>query len=333
VRLLLAYMVLNRARHVGREELIGSLWPANPPLSRDAALRTLLSRLRSVLGRSALVGRDELNLELTEPAWIDTEAAESELGRAQDALDRGDARVAWALAQVPFNITSRGLLPGSEMSWLEPRRRELVQVRLQALEVIGRAGLTLGGTQLGSVERASRALIDSEPYRESGYVLLMQALAARGNVAEGLRVFERLRTLLRDELGTAPAPDTIAAHERLLHPSGRIARPAGDYRSPSEQPAIQFPAELRARGAGPLVGRVRELEQLEHRWELERGAVRPEPEGEEARLAPGGAERVILLAGDPGIGKTRLIAELARRAHESGAVVLAGASPEDTLAP
>jgi hypothetical protein len=179
VRLLLAYMVLNRARHVGREELIGSLWPANPPLSQDAALRTLL----------------------------------------------------------------------------------------------------------------------------------------------------------RDELGTAPAPDTIAAHERLLHPSGRIARPAGDYRSPSEQPAIQLPAELRARGAGPLVGRVRELEQLEHRWELERGAVRPEPEGEEARLAPGGAERVVLLAGDPGIGKTRLIAELARRAHESGVVVLAGASPEDTLAP
>src|ERR1700735_111368 len=52
VRLLLAYMVLNRARHVGREELIGSLWPANPPRSQDAALRTLLSRLRSVLGSS-----------------------------------------------------------------------------------------------------------------------------------------------------------------------------------------------------------------------------------------------------------------------------------------
>ena len=54
------------------------------------------------------------------------------------------------------------------------------------------------------MERAARTLIETEPYRESGYVLLMAALEAQGNVAEGLRVFERLRTLLRDELGTRP---------------------------------------------------------------------------------------------------------------------------------
>ena len=47
--------------------------------------------------------------------------------------------------------------------WLEPRRRELEDVRLQALEVIGRAGLSLGGSQLASVERAARSLIETEP--------------------------------------------------------------------------------------------------------------------------------------------------------------------------
>ena len=50
VRLLLAYLLLNRTRHVGREELIGALWPDRAPVSQDAALRTLLSRLRSALG-------------------------------------------------------------------------------------------------------------------------------------------------------------------------------------------------------------------------------------------------------------------------------------------
>ena len=50
VPLLLAYLVLNRDRAVGREELIGALWPDNAPRSQDAALRTLLSRLRSALG-------------------------------------------------------------------------------------------------------------------------------------------------------------------------------------------------------------------------------------------------------------------------------------------
>ena len=215
VPLLLAYLVLNRDRYVGREELIGALWPFQAPRSQDAALRTLLSRLRSALGSSALAGRDELGLVLPEPVWIDVEAAVVEVQRAQQTLERGDVRSAWALAQVPLNIAGRWLLPGSQARWLEPRRRELEDVRLRALEVIGRAGLSLGGTQLASVERAARSLIEAEPYRESGYALLMEALALQGNVAEGLLVFDRLRTLLRDELGTMPSAETIALHERL----------------------------------------------------------------------------------------------------------------------
>jgi DNA-binding SARP family transcriptional activator len=234
VPLLLAYLVLNRDRLVGREELIGALWPEHAPQSQDAAMRTLLSRLRSALGSSVLAGRDELELELPEPAWVDVEAAASEVARARHALEVNDPRAAWALAQVPLNIASRGLLPGTQANWLEPRRRELSDIRLQALEVIGRAGLSLGGTQLGSVERAARTLIESEPYRESGYVLLMAALDAEGNVAEGLRVFERLRSLLRDELGTAPSPEAMQMHERLLHPPPARGR---TRRSPAGRPA------------------------------------------------------------------------------------------------
>jgi DNA-binding SARP family transcriptional activator len=88
VPLLLAYLVLNRNRYVGREELIGALWPFQAPRSQDAALRTLLSRLRSVLGSSALPGRDELGLVLPEPVWIDIEAAVVEVQRAHQTLER-----------------------------------------------------------------------------------------------------------------------------------------------------------------------------------------------------------------------------------------------------
>ncbi len=341
VPLLLAYMLLNRSRHIGREELIGALWPHEAPVSQDAALRTLLSRLRSALGSSSVAGRDELILELPSPVWIDLEAAALEVERAGQALDRGDARSAWAIAQVPLNIAGRGLLPGSQAVWLEPRRRELEDVRLQALEVIGRAGLKLGGSQLSSVERAARSLIESEPYRESGYVLLMEACAAQGNVAEGLRVFETLRTLLREELGTSPSPETIAAHERLLRPSARVheREAAGDrggrkYRT-------ELPAELAVRGAAPLVGRTRDLERLGKLWN-----AATEPHGGTNRAAAtvphGGADRgapsdpvgrLVLLTGDPGIGKSRLAAEIARRAQDAGAFVLAGRSPQEALVP
>ena len=247
--------VLNRDRYVGREELIGALWPFQAPRSQDAALRTLLSRLRSVLGSSALAGRDELGLVLPEPVWIDIEAAVIEVQRAQQTLERGDVRSAWALAQVPLNIAGRGLLPGSQARWLEPRRRELEDVRLRALEVIGRAGLSMGGTQLASVERAARNLIEAEPYRESGYALLMEALALQGNVAEGLLVFDRLRTLLRDELGTMPSAETIAVHERLLRPR---RPPRRRRRRPGRHRGVRGRVAARARGARPrAAGRAR----------------------------------------------------------------------------
>ena len=331
VPLLLAYLVLNRARHVGRDELIDALWPNQPPVSQDAALRTLLSRLRSSLGSSALAGRDELILALPEPVWIDVEAAAAEVTRALDALTRGDARRAWALAQVPLNIASRGLLPGAQATWLEPPRRELADVRQQALEVIGRAGLMMGGTQLQSAERAARTLIETEPYRESGYVLLMEALSARGNVAEALRVFDGLRTLLRDELGTNPSAEAIAAHERLLRPLERGRETGGPSTRISARPAIPLPAELRQRAQGQLIGRAQEIADLAARWDRVCGVAGA---GAGSRASPdsqGG--RIVLLAGDAGIGKTTLTAELALGVHDAGAIVLAGRSPRETVVP
>jgi DNA-binding SARP family transcriptional activator/tetratricopeptide (TPR) repeat protein len=335
VRLLLAYLVINRDRRVGRDELIGAVWPETAPRSQDAALRTLLSRLRSVAGADLLVGRDELTLALPEPAWVDLEAAAAELQGAAEALEHGDPRTAWAHAQIPLNIAGRGLLPGAQAPWLEPLRRELAQVRLQALEIVGRAGLELGGSQLSSVERAGRTLIESEPYRESGYVLLIEALRRQGNVAEGLLVFERLRGLLRDELGTTPSPETIAVHARLLHPRepapAHPAPPVPVTHAPASvaesqdadaaeadapgRESIGAPLELMALSSATLVGRGAQLEELERWWV---GTDR---------------ERALLLSGEAGIGKSRLLAEQARRVHQTGAIVLAGRAPEETVVP
>ena len=54
------------------------------------------------------------------------------------------------------------------------------------------------------------------PFRESGHRLLMRSLAAEGNTAEALRVYEHLRCLLRDELGVTPSPPTQELHQELL---------------------------------------------------------------------------------------------------------------------
>ncbi|MGH2909128.1 MAG: ATP-binding protein, partial [Solirubrobacteraceae bacterium] len=222
------------------------------------------------------------------------------------------------LAQVPLNIAGRGLLPGVQAGWVEPRRRELAELRLQALEVIGRAGLELGGTQLGSVERAGRALIELEPFRESGYVLLMEALAAQGNIAEAVRVFERLRRLLRDDLGTVPSPEVIVVQERLLGMGGAASRPRGregtEVTAPAGRTELELPGALRVLAEDAIVGRDRELAAIRDWWANAR-------------------ERMLLLAGEPGMGKSRLQAELASELHEAGAIVLAGHAPDEVLVP
>jgi DNA-binding SARP family transcriptional activator len=92
----------------------------------------------------------------------------------------------------------------------------LEEVRLRGLECFAAAGLGLGGTALAQAEERARMLTELAPYRETGYRILMETLERRGNVAEALRAYERLRVLLREELGVAPSPTVQAVHRRLL---------------------------------------------------------------------------------------------------------------------
>ncbi len=64
----------------------------------------------------------------------------------------------------------------------------------------------------------------------------MEAHAAHGNMAEALRVYELLRVLLRDELGTSPAAGLAALHQRLLtRDEDRTARPFTGQPTPESE--------------------------------------------------------------------------------------------------
>lgn len=215
-RVLLAYLVLNRNRPVGRDELIAAIWPDSAPVDPSASLRTQLSHLRSAIGADALAGRDTVELRLHENAWVDVEAAEWAIQVADSALESRDWKDAWVHAHISLNIAGRPFLSGFEASWVDEVRAELGELELRSREVISRAGVGLGGSELAGAERSARALIRAAPFRETGYLNLMEALAASGNTAEALRTYDELRRLLRDELGSAPGAEIQALHRRLL---------------------------------------------------------------------------------------------------------------------
>jgi DNA-binding SARP family transcriptional activator len=215
-RLLFVYLSLHRTRPARRDELAGALWPEQPPAAPDTALSALLSKLRRILGEGRLEGRNDVQLVLPPGTWVDLEAATEGIHRAEAAIARGDWAAAWGPARVAQHVAVRGFMPSEDAPWVQQQRRQLEAVYARALELTAHACLGVGGAELDTAERSARRLVGAAPFRESGYRLLMQILAARGNTAEALLVYDDLRCRLRDELGAAPSAETQTLHGSLL---------------------------------------------------------------------------------------------------------------------
>lgn len=215
-RLLFTYLVLNRRRRVDREELLVAVYGEEANRAHQPRLSVLLSRVRQVVGGELLTGRAELELLLPPRSFVDVESAIDAAHRAESHIARGEWAEAWGPSGIAYHVASRPLLQGLDRPWLDEWRRRLDEVRLRGLECFARARLGLGGPTLPQAEECARRLIELAPYRETGHQILMEALAQGGNVAEALRVYDRLRLRLRDDLGIAPAAAVQELHRRLL---------------------------------------------------------------------------------------------------------------------
>jgi tetratricopeptide (TPR) repeat protein len=236
----------------------------------------------------------------------DVDEAADALAAARAAARGEDWTRTRAHATAALDRVQPGFLPGHDDEWVLARRLETEELELEALEWLARASLKLGGAELGAAQRAARELVARSPFRETGYRFLMEALAGGGNVAEALRVYDDLRVLLRDELGTAPAADVQALHQRLLTGDG----PPRDIAA--EPPRAPLPRQLAPREGSAFVARRRELDVLRRAWAEARASKR----------------RLVFVAGEPGIGKTRLAKEFAHAVQGDGTVLYAACQEE-----
>ena len=215
-----AYLVCERARPVPRAELADAIWADLLPPAWDSALSALLSKLRTALATlhaPAATIRSEFGchqLELPADAWVDVEASAQAIDEAETALRRQAPLQAFGPACVAAAITHRVFLPGEDGAWIERQRTRLRATRVRALDCL--AEVWLANDEGALAVEAAQETIDLEPFRETGYQRLMRAHAARGDRAEALRVYERCRRLLADELGVDPSPQTEAVFIELL---------------------------------------------------------------------------------------------------------------------
>ncbi|HEX2415381.1 MAG TPA: AAA family ATPase, partial [Thermoleophilaceae bacterium] len=196
-------------------------------------------------------------------------------------------------------------MSGLDEDWVIAVREDHRHALAGVLERLAGAAESAGDPE--AAVRFSRELTRLDPLSEEAARALMERLAAAGDRPAAVVAYERLRERLRRELSMAPSRATRELAETLRE----------DAPAPPAAATPALPPPLRRRERSRLVGRVAELERA-------RELVARSLEGD---------LRLTLISGEPGIGKSRLLGELCRAAHDGGTTVLFGRCYEEPLGP
>ncbi|MEA2634759.1 MAG: family transcriptional regulator, regulator of embCAB operon [Chloroflexota bacterium] len=212
-RLALVYLVAERERAVTQSELAELLWPESLPPSWPVALSAVISKLRQKLGTVGL-DRDRIianafrcyQFRPAPDTWIDLEAAADALHQAEGAIQGNQPQAAYGPALIATTIARRPFLVGEDAPWVTTRRERIRDTLVRALDC--RVEALVWNGELALAQEQARAVVELEPFRESGYRRLMQVLVKRGDRAEAVRVYQDCKRRLAQELGVAPSDET-----------------------------------------------------------------------------------------------------------------------------
>ncbi len=298
-RALLAYLALSGHPQT-RQRLCDLLW--DDPGDPRAALRWSLTKLRPLLdaGRRRLAAdKDLVALELA-PDELDLAAVRARLAGRMESAAIDDLRGAAAVF--------RGeLLEGLELAdcfafheWCVAQRETVRRLRLAILDALVHKLDAEPEEALGH----ARARIAVDPFSEAGHLAVVRLLGRLHRTREGLEQYDACRQILAG-VGARPSPEMERARLALTRPPP-ISHPAPPPPLRAMEPAPALPS--------PLVGRRRE------------GTAVAELVA--AAGGPGGRRHALLVMGEPGIGKSRLLDEATSRASAAGFLVLRGRSFE-----
>src|SRR5918995_2910508 len=298
-RAILAMLALRANRAVAADELIDGLWGDRPPASAAKNVQYYVSQLRKALasydsGASIVTRGRGYELQLPDDA-VDAARFERLVERARRVSEQGivDGSAQGALELwrgAPLADVAEDPFAGAEIRRLEELHLRAVELEIEAELAAGRHDDAIGRLE---------TLIGEHPAHERFHAQRMLALYRAGRHSEAVEGYPAAHRALAAEIGTEPGPELRRLQEQIL-----AHDPALDAR-----PAPELPRQLEG-GSPLLAGRDRELRWLRKRW-AEAGE---------------GRTRVALVSGSPGIGKTRLAAELAAAVQPEATVLYAAGS-------
>lgn len=311
-RSLFAYLVMQRGHPLQRDLLAGSFWPDLPDGKARRRLSHTLWQIQDAVsdGQSShlIVTADTLAFDTTSPYWLDVEDFDRFFDATQPS--RGEAVAAADLDAAALrscvDLYRGDLLAGFFDDWAvvdQDHYRQRYLVALGRLVDVTKAH--------GAYEEAlgyARRLTHYDPLSEEAHQEVMRLCFLLGRISDALQQFDRCRSVLSEEMGAEPSEATSELYEKIVRHRGAGIRPV-----PGEHRALP----VAGRSTTPFVGREHERRSMvDH---LER-----------VLAGPGG---VVLVEGEPGVGKTRLALEAAEDAQWRGFEVSWGSCTSGALRP
>lgn len=283
-RRLLKVLAVARGASVPTDRIVDALWGDRTPGRPADQVGVLVSRLRSVLGSHRL-SRSDAGYALAYD-WLDLVELESRVTEAERRHATAQLAAARAAAEAALALVRGPLLPEEDGEWVDTER--VVAERLAHRARLVLAEVAVAGGDCGTAVTAAEALLVADPYDEAALRALMRAHAAAGSPGSALAAYADLRARLADDLGVPPGAATEALHDAIV-----LGHQTGPRATVPPAPA--------------LVGREPELAVL----------------AEAAADAGAGGGVLVVVEGEPGIGKTALL--------DAAAAAAAGRHPELTV--
>lgn len=217
---ILCYIASRRNLRAPKETLVDLFWPDSDQETVAKNFHPTISHLRKALNREQIVKKDFIlyreGAYLLNPHYsyrIDTQEFERLLAEAREVRSSDIHRSA-ELTREAIELYSGGFLEELYFDWADEMRSFYRELYLEALKELLGYNFEQGDNE--AAIRFAQAILQHDPYREDVHCQVMEAQVRSGNRAAAIDQFDRLRKILRRELGVDPLPATIAKYESLI---------------------------------------------------------------------------------------------------------------------